>query len=151
MSITGRLEECYSLGNCPVTGWAGPGSTPRFAVLMATILICPIYYSGLQALNNYRVSSCYTVRSYAGYTDIVHLNPIYDWYYPCYGLLMFFLKTLNLTGFRKVLKKYAKITKTSVLDAYMKEKVRTHLVNDATTHQRCVIDRAFVLCLWCSG
>lgn len=32
-------------------------------------------------------------------------------------------KILNLTGFRKALKKYEKITKNKALDAYMKEKV----------------------------
>lgn len=42
--------------------------------------------------------------------------------------LAFWNQILNLTGFRKALKKYEKITKTpeSVLDAYMKEKVRSH-------------------------
>ncbi|KAF8558287.1 hypothetical protein OG21DRAFT_1227633 [Imleria badia] len=32
-------------------------------------------------------------------------------------------RILNLTGFRKALRKYGKITKTSVVDAYMKDKV----------------------------
>lgn len=40
--------------------------------------------------------------------------------------LRFCDKLLNLTGLRKVLRKYGKITNTTVLEAYMKEKVRSH-------------------------
>ena len=40
--------------------------------------------------------------------------------------LVFCIKILNLAGFCKVLKKYGKITKISVLNAYMKEKVCSH-------------------------
>lgn len=38
--------------------------------------------------------------------------------------LAFCIKILNLAGFRKVLKKYVKITNIPILDAYMKQKVR---------------------------
>lgn len=40
-----------------------------------------------------------------------------------YEFLVFCNKILNLTGFRKALRKYGKLTNTSVVDAYMKEKV----------------------------
>jgi len=40
---------------------------------------------------------------------------------------VFYIKILNLIGFRKALKKYEKNTKNSVLDAYMKEKVCGHV------------------------
>lgn len=37
-----------------------------------------------------------------------------------------YTKLLNLTGSQKVLKKYEKVTKVSVLDVYMKEKACNH-------------------------
>jgi hypothetical protein len=43
-----------------------------------------------------------------------------------YDSLAVWSKILNLTGFCKASRKYGKITKTSVLGAYMKEKVSTH-------------------------
>lgn len=48
----------------------------------------------------------------------------YPWTVP--DFLAFYNKLLNLAGFRKVLKKYEKLTNTTVLGAYMKEKVCRH-------------------------
>lgn len=44
-----------------------------------------------------------------------------------YDFPAFCPKIVNLTGFRKALTKYEKITKISVMDVYMKEKVCSHL------------------------
>ena len=44
-----------------------------------------------------------------------------------HDFLVFCTKILNLIGFRKALKKYEKITKNSVLDAYMNQKVRGYV------------------------
>ena len=49
-------------------------------------------------------------------SPVPFLNSAHDFLVLC-------TKILNLIGFRKALKKYEKITKNSVLDAYMNEKV----------------------------